>query len=443
VKGVDPTGVRDLDWDPNTRIMDRHRPLEGREGKHPGLAPDGSAGHQKMSLSFSLSHVSNFVLSRQHLSQPATESGLERTVRDVGGLHSTSASVPYLSLRARHTNFDKTQLQRALYEERSLAKVLCMRNTLFILPKELLPVAYQATKKRRDAHLARYLRHYGFTRQGYERSVAAIKELMGTAALTAAEIKAELRDSHLDIVVDLMPNDWQLVRGCPRGSWRSNLHEYSSFPVWFPDVDLLSVSEEEAQERLVQHYLSALGPATEEDIAWWAGLGKTAIRRAIAGATRPVTEIEIKELGAGFLMLEEDVKLLLDHVCAPAGAALLPSLDPYVMGYRDRTRFLDPGKHHKVFDRAGNALPTVWHDGQVIGVWMEDSKRACIAVLLFDETDNQLRGLIEEQAGHLSRFLEHDQSDIRIGPYPDDVYPKTPFSLGRKGEPSVQEEDHD
>jgi hypothetical protein len=395
-----------------------------------------------MNQSFSLAQVNSFVLSRQHLSHPAIGVSLERAVRDVGGLHSTSASVPYLSLRARHTSFDKKQLQRALYEERSLAKVLCMRNTLFILPRELLPVACQATKKRRDANIARYLRHYGLTRQDYERSVAVIKELMGTAAWTAAEIKAELRDSHLDIVVDLMPNDWQLVRGRPRGSWRSNLHEYSSFQVWFPDVDLLSLSEEEAQERLVHHYLSALGPATEEDIAWWAGLGKTAIRRALARASRPIAEIEIKELGAGFLMREEDVKLLLDHVCAPAGVALLPSLDPYIMGYKDRTRFLDPSKHTKVFDRAGNALPTVWHDGRVIGVWMEDSKRTYIEVLFFDETDDQLRGLVEEEAGHLSRFLEHDTPSIRIGPYPDDVYPKTPFSLGRKSGTSIQEEDH-
>jgi len=396
-----------------------------------------------MSQSFSLAQVNSFVLTRQHLSRPALGSDLERTVRDVGGLHSTSASVPYLSLRARHTTFAKKQLQRALYEKRSLAKVLCMRNTLFILPKELLPVAYQATKKRRDANIARYLRHYGFTRQDYERAVAATKELMGTAALTAAEMKGELRDSHLDIVVDLMPNDWQLVRGRPRGSWRSNLHEYSSFQVWFSDVDLLSLSEEAAQERLVQHYLSALGPATEKDIAWWAGLGKKAIRRAVVGASRPIAEIEIKELGAGFLMLEEDVKLLIDHVSAPTGVALLPSLDPYIMGYKDRTRFVDPIKHHKVFDRAGNALPTVWHDGQVIGVWIEDGKRACIEVLLFDETDSQLRGMIEEQAGNLSLFLEHNTPDIRIGPYPDDVYPKTPFSLGRKSEPSVQEENHD
>jgi len=386
-----------------------------------------------MTISLTFDQVNSFVLSKQHLSPQAEGIGLVQAVRDVGGLHATSATVPYLSLRARYASFDRAQLQRALYDERSLAKVLCMRNTLFILPKDLLPAAYQATRKRRDATIDRYLRHYGISRQEYRRSVATIEDLMGSSALTAAEIKDGLKDDRLNIVVDLMPNDWQLVRARPRGSWRSSLQEYSVFEVWFPDVDLESISVEEAQARLVRHYLSSLGPATEDDIVWWTGLGKQEIRRALASISQHTREIEVQGLDPDFLLLEQESKDLAGDVKAAGVVALLPGLDPYIMGYKDRARFLNPSKYNKVFDRAGNALPTIWQDGRVIGVWMEDRKSQSLQLLLFDEADGKLSAQLEKEAQHLSHFLEHDAPDIEIQVYPEDVYPKTPFSLARNG----------
>jgi len=39
------------------------------------------------------------------------------------------------------------------------------------------------------------------------------------------------------------------------------------------------------------------------------------------------------------------------------------------MGYRDRDRFLAPEHRAKLFDRAGNAAPTVWVNGRAVGAW--------------------------------------------------------------------------
>jgi hypothetical protein len=49
-------------------------------------------------------------------------------------------------------------------------------------------------------------------------------------------------------------------------------------------------------------------------------------------------------------------------------AALLPTLDPTPMGWKDRQWFLgiDPAE---VYDRAGNIGPTVWWDGEIVGSW--------------------------------------------------------------------------
>ena len=383
-----------------------------------------------MGDSLSLKQVNGFVLHKQHLPARPHRASIIETVQDVGGLHATGATVPYLSLRARRTAFTKEELHSALYQRRSLAKVLCMRNTLFVLPKDLLPVAYQATKKRRKALLGRYLRHYGITDEEYERACAKVADLLLAGPRTTAEIKQDLSDTPMGIMVDLMPDDWRLVRASPRGTWRSNLHQYAAFDHWFPHVQLHSLSQRDAQIELVRHYLSAFGPATEQDVAWWAGLALKEVRQALELLGDSVVESKIEGLEGTFLLSAHDLDRL--ERWSPAARSDL-ILDPYIMGYKERSRFLHPDKYPKVFDRAGNALPTVLYDGRVIGVWIEDSKRHALRVLLFDRVDEGLTRQLESEGEKLSRFLEHDTPDIQIELYPEDAYPKTPFTLGRKG----------
>ncbi len=379
-----------------------------------------------------LEQANEFLLHKQHLSGFATGSSLIQTVGNLGGLHASATTVPYLSLWARLEQFAKDELHTALYDEASLGKVLCMRNTLFILPKELLPTAYQAHKKRRDAAIDRYLRHYEISRAQYERTCVAVSDILGHGAKTTAEIKEELADPSLSIIVDLMPNDWRLVRGRPRGSWRSNLHEYATFEAWFPDVDLHSVTPDEARSRLAAHYLAAFGPATEGDMVWWSGLGKSEIRDSLDALGEKVTVVQIEGLENEHFILSSDLHQLERGQTATRSVFLLPGLDPYVMGHKDRRRFLSEERYHQVFDRAGNALPTVWHDGRVIGIWLEDSKRTMVEVLLFEEAQQDITSRVQADAQRLSGFLEHDPVNVQIGLYPDDVYPKTPFTLARR-----------
>ena len=49
-------------------------------------------------------------------------------------------------------------------------------------------------------------------------------------------------------------------------------------------------------------------------------------------------------------------------------AALLPGLDPTTMGWKARAWYL--GEHGpRLFDRNGNAGPTIWWDGRIVGGW--------------------------------------------------------------------------
>jgi hypothetical protein len=49
---------------------------------------------------------------------------------------------------------------------------------------------------------------------------------------------------------------------------------------------------------------------------------------------------------------------------------VLPSLDPTTMGWKERGWYLRP-EAEDAFDRNGNAGPTLWVDGEVVGAWAQ------------------------------------------------------------------------
>src|SRR6202041_979155 len=63
---------------------------------------------------------------------------------DLIGLHGTDPASVYLAAWARTREVDKAAIERALYEERSLIRMLGMRRTVFVVPAELVPVVQAA-----------------------------------------------------------------------------------------------------------------------------------------------------------------------------------------------------------------------------------------------------------------------------------------------------------
>ena len=53
---------------------------------------------------------------------------------DIVGLHGTDPASVYLAARARTREVDKAAIEHALYEERSLVRMLGMRRTVFVVP---------------------------------------------------------------------------------------------------------------------------------------------------------------------------------------------------------------------------------------------------------------------------------------------------------------------
>jgi hypothetical protein len=120
------------------------------------------------------------------------------------------------------------------------------------------------------------------------------------------------------------------------------------------------------------------------------------VRQAVAA----IGAVEVDLPGGPGWALSDD----LDQTSDPGDwAALLPALDPTVMGWSDRSWFLGPHAR-SLFDSNGNAGPTIWLNGQVVGGWAQRADGE-IAVRLLEDVGADAVKLIDAEATRVGAWL--------------------------------------
>jgi len=119
-----------------------------------------------------------------------------------------------------------------------------------------------------------------------------------------------------------------------------------------------------------------------------------------AGAGADLQAVEVELDGRTGYLLGDDLDPA-DPV--EPWAALLPPLDPTTMGWSERDWYLGPYKA-LLFDTSGNAGPTVWWDGRIVGGWRQDDTGQVVLQLLEDVGADGL-GAIDREAARLTEWL--------------------------------------
>lgn len=352
-----------------------------------------------------LDAVNRIVLRKQHLAGNSTSAGIVEVVRRIGGLHNTGPSTPYLSLFARVPGFSRDMLDEEMYARRNLVRIRCMRNTMHILPCDMLPAAFVATRKITGANAGKFLEYRGVSDDEYRDLSNKITALLADGGRAIAEIKKAIGPvTNMPAVLTIMCDRGILVRG-ETPNWRSNAYTYHLFSEYLPGLSLDSIDDHDAILQLARSYFAAFGPATAEDFAWWSGLGKTKVFNALS--EMPVAHVEIQGLKGDFVLLQDDLHAL-NETENDAGTVVnfLPWLDPYVMGYKLRERYLSRDFYGFVFDRSGNAANTVVVNGRLSGVWdCPADEGPLVKYFLFEEADNATRKKIVAEAHRMGEFI--------------------------------------
>ncbi len=372
---------------------------------------------EEMPAMISLPHlkVNLHVLAKQHLLRGARENDIVRIAGDVFGLHATCPSTPYISLLARSPDFNRKMLDRQLFDERTLGRIRCMRKTVHILSKDMLPVAFGATRELLERSSCRYFGHFGIDEDEYRRISGKIRSVLAGRMLDMRELKREIPGiKHLSLMVNRLCDACVLVRG-PGKTWKSTSYRYGIFDELYPDVEMNVPDGERALMHLLERYIKAYGPVSETDICWWCGLGKGKVRKALGEIMGEIETVEIDGLPGAYLIFKEHVQDVL-NADRPGDATvnILPVLDPYLMGYKDRGRYVDEERYHFVFDRSGNGTSTILVDGKVAGVWDLSKKDRRVKLFLFGEMQGTVMRTVVEEAERTGTFVMDERVEAVI-----------------------------
>jgi hypothetical protein len=367
-------------------------------------------------------------LVRRHRLTPSDSAGdaLE-AARSVVVLHSSDPATVFLSIHARTSRVLPVEIERTFYDDRTLVRVLCMRRTLFAVPRDLVPFVYAACTRTIAARERRRLEKM-IADSGISVRPAAWLARASAAALDALEARGEAFTSEVvsDVpvlakrlrvgvgtrfeatqsvgsrVLPQLAMERHVVRGRPRGAWVSGQYRWVPTANWL-DGDIRVIDQPVAQAELLRRWLASFGPATETDLRWWAGWTAREARGALAAV--PHAEVDL-DGSRGFVLADD-----LDHVEKPEPwASLLPGLDPTTMGWKERDWYL--GRHGSVlFDSTGNAGPTVWWDGRVVGGWSQ-RRDGEIVYRLLEDVGSDAVAAVETEAARLAAWL----GEVRLSP---------------------------
>jgi hypothetical protein len=315
-----------------------------------------------------------------------------------------------------------------------------MRRTLFVFPRDLLPAAWGSASARVattiGTRLAKEVESGGITDDGAawleDVKVGVLDALAGGRAMTAQEIREQVPalEARLELaagkkyaanvsvgprVLTQLAVEGLLVRGENAGHWRLSKPRWALMSDWLGDVPP-AAKEDEGYAELVGRWLGSFGPGTEDDLVWWLGATKGAVRAALAALG--AVEVSLDGGDTGWVLPDDVDPEGPDDTVEP-WAALLPVLDATVMGWKQRDFYLGAHTPH-LFDSNGNAGTTAWWDGRIVGCWVQDDA-GVVEVRTLEKLPKAALDALEAEAARLTDWLD----GVRVGT----VYPSSAMKV--------------
>ncbi|MFI5907750.1 winged helix DNA-binding domain-containing protein [Dactylosporangium sp. NPDC051541] len=345
----------------------------------------------------------------------------EAVTAELVALHATDPATVHLSVAARLHRPLVATVEEALYERRTLLRMLGMRRTMFVVPSGFAAVvqagATRAVAAEQRRLLVKHLTETGVGDAAWLEDVSesTYEALRRRRSATAAQLAADeprLRSRMVfpqgeqyvtSRVLFLLAADGRIVRGRPAGSWISSQYAWSCVTDWLPEP-LEDLDPAAARTELARAWLARFGPGTAADLKWWSGWSMTHTRAALRALEAVEVALDGGETG---YVLPDDTGPVDDP---GPWVALLPSLDPTVMGFQSRHWYL--GQHaESLFDRTGNAGPTIWSSGRIVGGWAQQPSGRVVTELLEPVSAAETRA-VARAADELTGWL----AGVRVTP---------------------------
>ena len=298
-----------------------------------------------------------------------------------------------LAVRARTKGGTAADVDRALTEERSLLVTWLNRGTLHLVRSEDYPLIHAVTTPPLRTSSERRLAQEGVPPAQSERAVAAIVKALGDDGplsgrqlrerLVAQDIRAQGQALyHLLFKASL---DGLVVRGPVAGKQ----HAYVLAGDWLPKTK--PIDRDDALPEFARRYLAGHGPATDRDLARWAGIPVGQARRGLTGISS-----ELKDPGDGLV----DLKKRKPPADLPP-PRLLGAFEPSLLGWVSREDIV--GDAPNLVTVGGMFYPFAMVRGRAVARWkLADGKLELDPFRRIAKLD---REALERDAAEVERFL--------------------------------------
>jgi len=248
-----------------------------------------------------------------------------------------------LALRARSEGLTAA----AIEGDDELVVAWLNRGTLHLVHRDDHPWLLALTAPTRFANNRRRLGQEGVSPQDADRAVAIVRAAVAEAGpLTRSELAACMAAQGIRTEGQATPH--LLMLAALRGVVVMDARRRYALADPAPEVD-----RDRALAELARRYLAAHAPASDRDLAAWAGLPLRDARTGLQALDAPPPE----------------------PTAEPVPPRLLPAFDPYLLGWKDRAFAVPRRLARRVHPGGGMIRATATVDGVVVGDWDVDDDR--------------------------------------------------------------------
>lgn len=347
------------------------------------------------------------VLLARFRNQRLAGNGFERAedaVRWFGAVQGQDLLYSLWALGLRVAGSTEAAMERAIAEGKIL-RTWPMRGTIHYVPAEDARWMLGLMTPRIVAGSAKLYRDHDLDEKTFERAREEVRSVLeGGKAVTRPDLTRHLESRGIPasgqrgyLILQHLAQRGFLCLGPRQGKQPTVV----LLDEWAPQSR--DLTREEGLAEIATRYFRSHGPATLHDFAWWTGL-KVADCRAAMGAISP----RLEEWKDGDRTLWH-VPTADESGGEPEGVMLLPFVDEYTVGYRDRGDFLKPEYAERTFQ---GLMSVMISDGQIVGMWKRKpaAKKVTVELDLFrdlgPDEGRSLDNTLRRYGGFLGKDVE-------------------------------------
>ena len=326
-------------------------------------------------------------------------------------MYSAGSAISYLSVRARLPKMTREQMERG-----GLVDVPCLRGNMLVPPTDL-PLALAAGRRSNAERFQRLAAKCKVSEAEIKDLAAAVVDVLTGGPLPVDQIRERIppklirnfgeegrllgETSSLPVALRDLQAHGRVLRVPENLRWDANRYVYRL------NKPPKKMADAKVDRELARRFFRWAGPATLDEFAFWANLGKGAAQSAIKGLK--LERVEVTGWSNEAYQEPRAPKP------APSALKLLPFRDNYLYFRRNMAVFLDP-QHRQVrlLDIKNQLKPlaiqqmlhhhAIVLDGRLIGAWEYDPERQEIAWTVWEEARGVDRA-VEEMAEYIRREL--------------------------------------